>query len=240
MPVDVTWTALRKPPTTGIQIGRFHVGDMAMIRATVLRALVLTAAFAAALTPSCLGEAAIGCRPRQQRNCRPRQQGSCRPSCSRCSGKEDAETFADPCAHFQGRGGARIWKQDTTGLSSSSRPFRSAGGRAILGRSCMKATVRPRRGSIHSYAPKLINPNSGFYLAINMGFPNSFRQSEPRRQLSHDPRRLLVERLLCHDQRTDKQYLFAGARLTPRRPAVIPGPGLSVPLDAGKSGAASK
>src|SRR3981081_3592380 len=37
---------------------RFPVGGMAMIRATVLRALVLTAAFAAALTPvTCLGEA---------------------------------------------------------------------------------------------------------------------------------------------------------------------------------------
>src|SRR6202040_2108681 len=71
--------------------------------------------------------------------------------------------------------------------------------------------------------------------------PQQLRQSEQaRRQLAHDPRRLLVERLLCHDRRTDKRDLLVSARLIPRRPAVIPGPGLSVPLDAGESGAASK
>src|SRR5262249_36987977 len=47
--------ALRKPPTPSIQIGRFHVGALAMIHATVVRAFVLAAAFAGALTP-CLGE----------------------------------------------------------------------------------------------------------------------------------------------------------------------------------------
>src|SRR5262249_60842976 len=49
--------ALRKPPTTSIQTGTVQVGGMAMIRATVARALVLTAAFVAILTPvTCLGE----------------------------------------------------------------------------------------------------------------------------------------------------------------------------------------
>src|SRR5215831_16961882 len=49
--------ALRKPPTPSIQIGKVPRRGMAMIRATVVRALVLTAALAAALTPvTCLGE----------------------------------------------------------------------------------------------------------------------------------------------------------------------------------------
>src|SRR4029450_1248814 len=49
--------ALRKPPTTSIQIGKVPRRGIAMIRATVVRALVLAAAFAAALTPvTCLGE----------------------------------------------------------------------------------------------------------------------------------------------------------------------------------------
>src|SRR5262249_4820228 len=39
------------PPTTGIQIGKVDVGGMAMMRAKVVRALVLAAVFAAALTP---------------------------------------------------------------------------------------------------------------------------------------------------------------------------------------------
>src|SRR5580692_9641189 len=70
--------------------------------------------------------------------------------------------------------------------------------------------------------------------------PQQLRQSEQaRRQLAYDPRRLLVDRMLCHDRRTDKRDLLASARLIPRRPAVISGPSLSVPLDAGESGAAS-
>src|SRR5262247_1175394 len=56
-PVPSLTKACLKPPTTGIQIGRVPRRGIAMIRTTVLRALVLTAAFAAALTPvTCLGE----------------------------------------------------------------------------------------------------------------------------------------------------------------------------------------
>ena len=63
--------------------------------------------------------------------------------------KEDAETFADPCAHFQGRGGARSLESRTPpAVSNCSSPFRSVGGRAILGRSSMRATARLQRGSI--------------------------------------------------------------------------------------------
>src|SRR6516164_7383827 len=56
-PVPSLTEACLKPPTSGIQIGRVPRRGTAMIRTTVLRALVLTAAFAAALTPvTCLGE----------------------------------------------------------------------------------------------------------------------------------------------------------------------------------------
>src|SRR5262245_43624585 len=56
-PVPSLTKACLKPPTTGIQIVRVPRRGTAMIRTTVLRALVLTAAFAAALTPvTCLGE----------------------------------------------------------------------------------------------------------------------------------------------------------------------------------------
>jgi hypothetical protein len=52
------------------------------------------------------------------------------------------------------------------------------------------------------------------------------------------PRRLLVERLLCHDRRADRRDLLTGARLATRT-TVIPGPGLSVPHDTCKLGPAS-
>jgi Aminotransferase class-III len=57
-----------------------------------------------------------------------------------------------------------------------------------------------------------------------------FRASISEPELTH-------ARLLCHDRRPDPQDLFAGARLTPRKPAVISDPGLSVPHDAREPGA---
>src|SRR6266516_7752761 len=152
--------------------------------------------------------------------------------------KEDAKTFTDPCAHFQGRGGTRNLE------AGYHRPFpdpQDLSDLSVVGRSCdQDARGRPSgsRGVLYSYARA---DESQFQLLScdQHRFPQQLRQSEqPRRQLAYDPRRLHVERLLCHDRRTDRRCLFAGARLTPR-PAVIPGPGLSVPLDAGESGAAS-
>jgi len=85
-----------------------------------------------------------------------------------------------------------------------------------------------------------MNPNSNFHLFNQLRLPQQLRQSEQaQRQLPHDPWRLPVGRLLCHDRRTDQRNLCAGARLA-QRPAIIPGPGLSVPPDAGEPGAASK
>ena len=75
-----------------------------MIRTTVLRALVLTAAFAAALTPvTCLGEnsKSAACQAPQGE-----QEATARAALA-APAKEDAHPFTDPCARFQGRGGAR-------------------------------------------------------------------------------------------------------------------------------------
>ena len=153
--------------------------------------------------------------------------------------KEDAETFTDPRAHFQGRSGARSLE---AGHHRAFPDPQDLSDLPVVGRSRAEvAGGRPpgSRGVLYGYARV---DESQFQLLSRdqHRLPQQLRQSEqPRRQLAHDPRRLLLERLLCHDRRTDKRDLFAGARLTPRRPAVIPDPGLSVPLDAGESGAAS-
>ena len=118
------------------------MGDIALIRATIVRALVLTAAFAGALTPiRCLGEdgnqlptKATMELPREllsllQQNKMPKHS----PILVRIF-KEESEL--------------EVWKQDTNGHFRILKIFRSVGGLAILGRSCMKATVRLPRGSI--------------------------------------------------------------------------------------------
>src|SRR5690349_2886041 len=54
--VSRPWFALRKPPARGSRLEWLDVEGTAMIRAMALRALVLTAAFVAGLTPvTCLG-----------------------------------------------------------------------------------------------------------------------------------------------------------------------------------------
>ena len=186
-----------------------------MIRATVLRALVLTAALAAALTPvTCLGENSKRLPAKATRSCcRPRQQRSCRPNCSRCSDKRRCRNIHRSwCACSRKRRSSKSGNRTPKAVSRSSRPIRSAGGRAILGRSCRRATVRLQRDSI-PLRPKLMNPNSNFHLAMNMGYPNSFDKANNR-----DGSLLMIHgdcwssRLLCHDRRTDQRDLFAGAR----------------------------
>ena len=113
-----------------------------MIGATVLRALVLTAAFSAGLTPvTCLSEngnqlptkATKELPPALLSLLRQKKMPKYSPIVMRLF-KEEAEL--------------EVWKQDTTGLFRSSRSIRSVGGRAILGRSWRRATVRLQRGSI--------------------------------------------------------------------------------------------
>src|SRR5216683_1345937 len=228
------WVALRKPPTTGIQIGK-----------------VPRRGYSNDPRHGSLGACADGgfCRGidaghvpwRRQQSVA--DQGNKRVAARAALAvptKEDAKIFTDPCAHFQGRGGTRSLE------AGHHRPFPDAqdlSDLSVVGRSWAEiAGGRPSgsRGVLYSYT-RVDESRLKLLSCDQRGLPQQLRQSEqPRRQLAHDPRRLLVERLLCHDRRTDKRDLFAGARLIPRRPAVIPGPGLSVPLDAGESGAASK
>src|SRR5262245_44599551 len=228
------WVALRKPPTTRIQIGRVP-------RRGYSNDPRHGTPCACADGGSCRGVDA-GHVPwrRQQSVADQGNKGAAAQAALAAPTKEDAKTFTDPRAHFQGGGGARSLE------TGHHRPFPDAQDLSdlpVVGRSRAEVAGGRRSGSrgvLYGYA----QPDASQLQLLSgdqYGLPQQLRQSEqPRRQLPHDPWRLLVGRLLCHDRRTDKRDLFAGARLVPRRPAVIPGPGLSVPLDAGESGAASK
>ena len=205
-----------------------------MIRATVLRALVLTVAFAAALTPvTCLGENSNQLPTKATKELPPELLSLLRQ-------KKMPKNSPILVRIFKEEAELEVWKQDTTGRFQILKIYPICRWSGDLGPKLQEGDRQAPEG-FYTVTPELMNPNSNFYLAINIGYPNSFDKANNRDGSSaHDPRRLLVERLLCHDRRTDRRDLFAGARLIPRRPAVIPGPGLSVPLDAGESGAASK
>ena len=204
-----------------------------MIRAMVRRALVLAAAFAAALTPvTCLGE-------------------SSKPLPAKATQELPAELLAlleqkkmpkySPIVVrlFKEEAELEVWKQDTTGRFQILKTYPICRWSGDLGPKLYEGDRQAPEG-FYTITPELMNPNSNFYLSINLGFPNSFDKANKRNGsflMIHGD--CLSSRLLCHDRRTDQRDLFAGARLA-QRPAVVPGPGLSVPPDAGESGAASK
>ena len=177
-----------------------------MIRAMVRRALVLAAAFAAALTPvTCLGE-------------------SSKPLPAKATQELPAELLSlleqkkmpkySPIVVrlFKEEAELEVWKQDTTGRFQILKTYPICRWSGDLGPKLYEGDRQAPEG-FYTITPELMNPNSNFYLSINLGYPNSVRQGEQaQRQLPHDPRRLLVERLLCHDRRTDQRNLFAGAR----------------------------
>jgi murein L,D-transpeptidase YafK len=193
-----------------------------MIRVTVLRALVLTAAFVAALTPvTCLGENSNRLPTKATKELPPELLSLLRQ-------KKMPKHSPILVRIFKEEAELEIWKQDTTGRFQILKIYPICRWSGDLGPKLQEGDRQAPEG-FYTVTPELMHPNSNFYLAINTGYPNSFDKANDR-----------DGSLLCHDRRTDKRDLFAGARLIPRRPAIIPDPGLSVPLDAGESGAASK
>src|SRR3977135_4400528 len=148
-------------------------GGMAMIRATVVRALVLTAAFAAALTPvTCLGEdsnqlpttATKALPPDVISLFRQKKMPKYSPILVRIF-KEEAEL--------------EVWKQDTTGHFQMLKIFPICRWSGDLGPKLHEGDRQAPEG-FYRITPELMNPNSNFYLAINTGFPNSFDKANNR------------------------------------------------------------
>src|SRR5271167_1816506 len=144
-----------------------------MIRATVLRALVLTAAFAAGLTPvTCLGEnsnrlpaKATKELPRELLSLlRQKKMPKYSPIVVRVF-KEEAEL--------------EVWKQDTTGLFQILKIYPICRWSGDLGPKLQEGDRQTPEG-FYTITPELMNPNSNFYLAINIGFPNAFDKANNR------------------------------------------------------------
>src|ERR1700741_457421 len=144
-----------------------------MIRATVLRALVLTAAFAAGLTPvTCLGEnsnrlptkATMELPPELLSLLRQKKMPKYSPIVVRVF-KEEAEL--------------EVWKQDTTGLFQILKLYPICRWSGDLGPKLQEGDRQAPEG-FYTITPELMNPNSNYYLAINVGYPNSFDKANNR------------------------------------------------------------
>src|ERR1700749_4813844 len=144
-----------------------------MVRATVLRALVLTAAFTAGLTPvTCLGEnsnrlptKATKELPRELLSLlRQKKMPKYSPIVVRVF-KEEAEL--------------EVWKQDATGLFQILKTYPICRWSGDLGPKLQEGDRQAPEG-FYTITPELMNPNSNYYLSINVGYPNSFDRANKR------------------------------------------------------------
>src|SRR5258707_2053042 len=151
-----------------------------MVRATVLRALVLTAAFAAALTPvTWLGENSSPLPAKATKL--PAKATKKLPPELLSLVREKKMPIQSPILVrvFKEEAELEVWKQDTTGHFQILKIFPICRWSGDLGPKLHEGDRQAPEG-FYTVTPELMNPNSNFYLAINTGFPNSFDKANDR------------------------------------------------------------
>jgi murein L,D-transpeptidase YafK len=160
-----------------------------MIRATVLRALVLTAAFAAALTPvKCLGENSNRSPAKATKELPPKATKELPAKATRelppellslLRQKKMPKLSPILVRVFKEEAELEVWKQDTTGRFQLLKIYPICRWSGDLGPKLQEGDRQAPEG-FYTVTPGLMNPNSSFYLAINTGYPNSFDKANNR------------------------------------------------------------
>jgi murein L,D-transpeptidase YafK len=144
-----------------------------MIRATVLRTLMLMATFAAGFAPvACVGENSKPLPTKATKELptellsllRQKNMPKYSPILVRVF-KEEAEL--------------EVWKQDTTGLFQFLKLYPICRWSGDLGPKLHEGDRQAPEG-FYTITPELMNPSSNYYLAINVGYPNSFDKANKR------------------------------------------------------------
>jgi murein L,D-transpeptidase YafK len=144
-----------------------------MIRATVLRALVLAAAFAAGLTPvTCLGESSNRLPTKATKELPPELLSLLRQ-------KKMPKYSPIVVRVFKEEAELEVWKQDATGHFQILKIYPICRWSGDLGPKLQEGDRQAPEG-FYSITPELLNPNSNYYLAINVGYPNSFDKANKR------------------------------------------------------------
>jgi murein L,D-transpeptidase YafK len=146
---------------------------MAMMRATVVRALMLTAVLAAALTPvMCLAEDSNPLPARATKELSPELMSLLRQ-------KKMPKHSPILMRIFKEEAELEVWKQDTTGRFQMLKTYPICRWSGDLGPKLHEGDRQAPEG-FYTVTPTLMNPNSNYYLAINTGFPNSFDKANNR------------------------------------------------------------
>ena len=144
-----------------------------MIRATLLRALVLMAAFAAGLAPvACLGEDSIPLPAKATRELPPELLALLRQ-------KKMPKNSPIVMRVFKEEAELEVWKQDTGGRFQLLKTYPVCRWSGDLGPKLHQGDRQTAEG-FYTITPALMNPNSNYYLAINTGYPNSFDRANKR------------------------------------------------------------
>jgi murein L,D-transpeptidase YafK len=148
-------------------------GGVALIRAKLFRAFVLSAALAGALTPlQCLAEDTNPLPEKATRELPP-------ALLSLLHQKKMPKNSPIILRVFKEEAEIEVWKQDTTRHFQFLKTYPICRWSGDLGPKMHEGDRQTPEG-FYTITPALMNPNSNYYLAINTGFPNSFDKANAR------------------------------------------------------------
>src|SRR5215471_17621184 len=156
-----------------------------MIRATVVSALVLTGAFAAALTPvRCLGQTAAPTTPTTPANLTPPLPAKATKELPRdllaLIKQKNMPKFSPILMRtFKEEAELGVCKQDSKGRFQLLKTYPICRWSGDIGPKEREGDRQTPEG-FYTITPELMNPNSSYYLAINTGFPNAFDKANGR------------------------------------------------------------
>jgi murein L,D-transpeptidase YafK len=144
------------------------------MRASLVRALLLSAAaFAGALTPvTCLGEEGNPLPTKATKELSPELL-------SLFKQKHMTKNSPILVRIFKEESELEVWKQDNTGHFQILKIYPICRWSGDLGPKLHEGDRQAPEG-FYAITPKLMNPNSNYYLSINTGFPNSFDKANDR------------------------------------------------------------
>jgi murein L,D-transpeptidase YafK len=155
---------------------------MAIIRATVASALMLTVACAAALAPvQCLGQTATPATPPNLTPPLPAKATKELPRDLLALIKQKKMPKLSPVLVriFKEEAELEVWKQDSTGRFQLLKTYPICRWSGDIGPKEREGDRQTPEG-FYTITPELMNPNSSYYLAINTGFPNAFDKANGR------------------------------------------------------------
>ncbi len=153
-----------------------------MIGATVFRALVLTAAFAAALTPvTCFAQTSTEKSTEKKIPKLPAKATKELPPelLSLLREKKMSKNSPILVRIFKEESELEVWKQDANGRFQLLKTYPICRWSGDLGPKFQEGDRQAPEG-FYTVTPQLMNPHSSFYLSINTGYPNSFDKANNR------------------------------------------------------------